>query len=75
MTSAQVIFLPLKVTFYVTNEQQMQSRKANEILKINISNHLDSIRHLPIALFRYKKNEVHKLIRSRWELIHGDKDL
>jgi hypothetical protein len=74
MTSAQVVFLPYKVTSNVTAEQRIVNYKASEALQINLSNYLDSIRHLPVALFKYKKNEAHKMIRSKWELVHGDKD-
>jgi hypothetical protein len=74
MSNAQIMFFPFKVTSNVTAEQRIKSYKASESLQINLSNYLDSIRHLPIGLFKYKKGEAHKLIRSKWELIHGDKD-
>jgi hypothetical protein len=74
MNSAQVVFLPYKVAVNVTPELRIRNYKASEALQINLSNYLDSIRHLPVALLKYKKNEAHKMIRSKWELIHGDKD-
>jgi hypothetical protein len=74
MSEALVKFIPLKITHGVSPERRIENYKASESLQINLSNYLDSIRHLPIALFKYKKGEAHKLIRSKWELIHGDKD-
>jgi hypothetical protein len=74
MTKCQVIFLPYKVTSNVTAEDRIKNYKMNERLQLELSNYLDSIRHLPTGLFKYKKGMAHKLIRSKWELIHGDKD-
>lgn len=67
-----MIFLPYKVTSNVTPERLVMNYKSSEVLQIELSNYFDSIRHLPIALFKYKKEQMHKYIRSKWSLIETD---
>lgn len=69
MSKCQIIFLPYKVTSNVTPEDRVKNYKMNERLQLELSNYLDSIRHLPIGLFKYKKEQAHKLVRSKWSLI------
>jgi hypothetical protein len=72
MTKCQIKFFPYAKTSNVKPDRLVMNYKSSEILQVELSNYLDSIRHLPIALFKYKKEQAHKLVRSKWSLIETD---